>query len=257
MSNKKTVRQNEITVLLRQAPSMRVNELADKLGVSTETIRRDLDEMEVQGVLERTYGGAILHLDQEPGLKERRNLLVAEREAIARQAVKEIQGATHLMIGSGATTVHVARRIAAEMSHLTVIAHSFGVAIELAHNPTITVLMAPGYYIATEGANHGTYTLRFLENFWVDCTIVGASGLSLDGPCDALIEAGEIYTSMLAHASRKILVADKSKFNLRYPARFAGWADIDLLITDESPFGELALTLERHNVSLKIAAAGR
>jgi DeoR/GlpR family transcriptional regulator of sugar metabolism len=239
--------------MLRQAPSMRVNELANALDVTSETIRRDLDELKVQGLIERTYGGAILRLDQEPVLNVRHNLLVREREAIARQTVKEIKGATHLMIGSGATTVHVARYVAAEMSNLTVIAHSFGVALELAHNPTIKVLMAPGLYDATEGANHGGHTIRFLQKFWVDFAILSASGLSMDGPCDALIDAGEVYSTMISRAFQTVLAADQSKFNLKFPARFADWSEIDLLITDEHPAGRPASAIECCSVDVKVS----
>ncbi|BBO89711.1 DeoR/GlpR family DNA-binding transcription regulator [Desulfosarcina ovata] len=253
MANKKTLRQNEIITLLRESPAMRVNELAGTLNVTAETIRRDLDEMTEKGLLERTYGGAILRLEQEPGINVRHSLLVREREAIARQTVKEIKGASHLMIGSGATTVHVARYIAAEMSNLTVIVHSFGVAIELVHNPTIRVLMAPGVYSPTEGANHGEHTLRFLEKFWVDYTIVSASGLSLEGPCDALIDAGEVYATMMSRAFQTVLTADQSKFNLKFPARFAYWGEVDLLVTDARPTDRLATMLERHGVNLRVA----
>lgn len=253
MANKKTLRQNEIVTLLRESPSIRVNELAGALNVTTETIRRDLDELTDKGLLERTYGGAILRMESEPGVNVRHRLLLREREAIARQTVKEIKGATHLMIGSGATTVHIARYIAAEMANLTVIVHSFGVAIELVHNPTIRVLMAPGMYSATEGANHGEHTLRFLEKFWVDCAIVSASGLSLEGPCDALIDAGEVYATMISRAVQTVLAADQSKFNLKFPARFAHWGEIDLLITDARPTDRLAMAIERHGVNLRIA----
>ena len=257
MSNKKALRQNEIVSLLRQFPSLRVNDLAEKLDVTAETIRRDLDEMHEKGLLERTYGGAILHMSQEPGLNVRHNLLVREREAIARQVVNEVKGARHFMIGSGATTVHIARRIAAELSDITVIVHSFGVATELIHNPTITVLMAPGFYSASEGANHGAHTMRFLESFWVDYAILSASGLTPEGPCDALIDAGEVYAKMISRAFCTVIAADKSKFDLKFPARFASWKEVDNLITDQQPADELAVSLARHEVSIKVVVPGR
>lgn len=126
MSTKKQRRQNEIVNLLSQHPALRVNELAEKLGVTPETIRRDLDQMHANGVLERTYGGAILQMSNEPGLNVRHKLLIREREAIAKKVVEEIRSGRHFMIGSGATTVHVARRMAAELTDITVLVHSFG-----------------------------------------------------------------------------------------------------------------------------------
>lgn len=253
MSNKKTRRQDEIIKLLRYVPSIRVNEMAEELHVTAETIRRDLDEMNEKGLLERTHGGAILHMKQEPGLNIRHNMLVREREQIARYTVREIKGAKHLMIGSGATTVHIARRIASDLKNITAIVHSFGVASELSHNPTIDVIMAPGQYDSGEGANHGAYTLDFLENFWVDYAIVGASGLDPEGPCEAQIGAGAVYSRMISRAFRSIIAADKSKYGMKFPSRFAQWKDIDMLIIDEPPTSDLKINLARQGVTVSIA----
>lgn len=250
MASKKERRQNEIINLLRRSPSMRVVDLAEELDVTTETIRRDLDQMHEKGVLERTYGGAILHMSQEPGLNVRHNLLVREREAIAKKVVAEIKGARHFMIGSGATTVHIARHMAAQLTDITVIVHSFGVATELIHNPTIRVLMAPGFYNAEEGANHGAHTLAFLDSFWVDYAILSASGLTMEGPSDALIDAGEVYAKMISRSFKTILAADKSKFNLKFPAQYAQWSQIDFLMSDQTPSGDLAAVLEQYNVKV-------
>lgn len=253
MASKKTLRQEEIINLLRVSPALRIADLAEKLNVTTETIRRDFDEMDQKGLLERTYGGAILRMSSEPGLNVRHSLLVEERESIARAVVQEIKGARHFMIGSGATTVHIARRMAAELRDITVIAHSFGVVTQLVHNPTIRVIMAPGFYHGNEGANHGAYTVDFLDSFWVDYAILGASGLTNDGPCDALVDAGEVYAKMIGTAFQTVIAADKSKFNLKFPAKFAKWKDVDYLVTDQKPPEELLDSLIHNRVALKLA----
>ena len=128
VGSKRERRQREIIGKLSAQPGLRVGELSELLSVSTETIRRDLDDLTGQGLLNRTYGGAILTQGGEPALSQRHGLLVAERSAIALAAVPCLAGAGTLMIGSGATTMHVARRIAMEMTRITVITHSFGVA---------------------------------------------------------------------------------------------------------------------------------
>ncbi|MCB2173819.1 DeoR/GlpR family DNA-binding transcription regulator [bacterium] len=256
MSNKKTRRQSEIVNLLSRSPTMRVNDLAAELQVTGETIRRDLDELHRKGLLERTYGGAILQMKNEPGLNIRHSLLIKEREAIARQVVQEIKGARYFMIGSGATTVHIARRIAAELSNITCIVHSFGVATQLVHNPTIRVVMAPGIYHADEGANHGSHTVRFLQGFWVDYAIISASGLTPEGPSDAEIDAGEVYATMISRAYRSIIAADKSKYGLKFPARFAQWKNIDILISDQQPPDDLAAILDQSGVTFRTALTG-
>lgn len=253
MSTKKSLRQNAILELLRQTPSMRIKELASHLNVTSETIRRDFDDMTKQGLIERTYGGAILHMPRELGVHVRHHLLIKERQAIAKLAVRELEGAQYLMIGSGATTAQVARHIAAQLSDITVIVHSYGVATELSHNPTIRVIMAPGFFGSTEEANHGAYTTEFLEKYWVDYAIIGASGLTSQGACEALIDAGEVYSKMMSRAVQTLIVADTSKFNLKYPARFAKWKDVDALITDGEPDAEIKTALDQNKTRLLIA----
>lgn len=240
MAGKQSARHRRILGELEQRPSLRVSELAARLGVSAETVRRDLDALTTEGLIERTYGGAMRRQSIEPSVTERHNMRIAEREAIARAACERLKGSTHLLIGSGATTVHLARRIAVEMTGLTVICHSFGVATVLSLNPTITVLLAPGIYHAGEGAVHGASTVRYLAGFSADHAVLGASGLTPDGPSDALIEAGEVYATMSSRAEQTMLIADSSKFSLDFPAHWARWEEIATLVTNAAPTGVLA-----------------
>ena len=232
---KKQVRQRRILAELEQRPALRVAELADLLDVSTETVRRDFDELTAQGQVSRTYGGAVRRTSSEPGVSERHQLQVAERQRIARTAPGLLTGAKTLMIGSGATTVHVARRIAVELNNIVAIVHSLGVATTLSLNPTITVIFAPGHYNAGEGSTQGAQTLRFLADFRADWAIIGASGLAIDGPTNALVEEAEVYRAMVAQSDRVMVTADHSKFLARFPARYAEWGQIDTLVTDAAP----------------------
>ncbi|MGV8937366.1 MAG: DeoR/GlpR family DNA-binding transcription regulator [Allorhizobium sp.] len=252
MKKPKSVRQVLILTELDQAPSLRVAELARRLDVSTETIRRDLDEMTEQGLLNRTYGGAVRSLSTEPSVTERHALFVAERERIAKAAVHILKGAQVLMIGSGSTTVHTARRIAVEMKNITVLTHSFGVATVLAINPTIRVIMLPGEYQSTEGATVGAHTVAFLNSFYADFTILGASGLGPDGPCDALLECGAVYTAMVARAARTVVVADHSKHGQLFPARYAPWRDISTVVTDRAPSAALSKCFAENGVEVMV-----
>ncbi|MEM6483315.1 MAG: DeoR/GlpR family DNA-binding transcription regulator [Pseudomonadota bacterium] len=253
MSRNKTTRQKQILMELGQSPSLRVNELARHLSVSAETIRRDLDELKRDGLIDRTYGGAIRRPSAEPALNERLDQLVKERAAIARAAVPYLADARHVMLGSGATTVHVARRMAVEMRDMTVITHSFGVASALALNPTIAVVMVPGRYHASEGALHGAETIQFLHTLNADWAVLGASGLSDAGPSDALLDAGHVYATMLERASRSLVVADASKFNLAFPSAWASWSHVDLLVSDQAPGGALSDGLTEAGVEVRLA----
>ena len=172
---------------------------------------------------------------------------------IARRAVPELAEGKTFMMGSGATTATVARRMAFEMRNITVIAHSFAVATALAQNPTIRILMVPGEYHAGEGAMHGAQAIRFLQDYSADWVILGASALSPDGPSDALIEAGDVYATMLRQSSQNLVVADHSKFDRMATARYARWSDIDTIISDKAPEGPLAKVLDRNEVRLLVS----
>jgi len=251
--SKRERRQKSILHNLATEPTARVKSLAAKLDVTTETIRRDLEELAEQGLIARTYGGAMLRRTEEPALKQRERHLVKEREAIARKTLTRINRGRCFMIGSGATTTAVARRIAFELRDVTVISHSVAVAAALSENPTIQVLMLPGEYHAGEGAMHGAQATRFLQDYTADWAILGASALSPDGPSDALVEASEVYRMMLRQASQNIVVADHSKFDRMAAARYANWTDIDYLATDKKPEGPLAQGLVNGRVELCLA----
>ncbi len=250
MRLRKPDRLRSILSELEQAPALRVGELALRLGVSTETIRRDLGELTGQGLLNRTYGGAIRSAPSEPGVNERHGLHVEARQRIARASIGRLAGARYIVIGSGATTTHVARRIAVEMTNVTVITHAFGVATVLSLNPTITVIVAPGLYHPGEGAMHGAQTLRFLEDFAPDWCVTGASGLAPDGPSDALIEMAEVYSAMVRRSLRRMVVADHSKHGHRFAARYASWDAIDALVTDAAPAGLLGRAIDQTGVEI-------
>lgn len=253
MSKAKVARQTKILAELNNAPSLRIVDLAKMLVVSTETIRRDLDELTREGHLNRTYGGAVRSIATEPPVTERHRLYVAERERIARATVKLIADARILMIGSGSTTVHVARRIATEMKNITVLTHSFGVATVLSINPTIRAIVVPGDYHPTEGAMIGAHAVAFLQQFSADYALLGASGLSEEGASDALIDCSAVYSTMVQRAAKTVVAADHSKFNSTFTSRYASWSQVDHLVTDRAPAGKLLTTLNHYKVALQLA----
>ncbi len=253
MKQEKTARQRQILATLDIAPSLRVAELAQRLNVSTETIRRDLDELTGAGLLNRTYGGAVRALSQEPAVAERHAMFVAERRRIAAATVPLLAGAKVLILGSGSTLVHVAHEVAARLREVLVITHSFGVASALAVNPTIKTLLLPGDYYAAEGTTLGGHTVAFLQTLHADVTVLGASGLTAEGPNDASTESGAVFAAMAARGARTIITADHSKFNRVFTARYAGWREVDTLVTDKAPEGELVWGVEQGGTTVMLS----
>src|ERR1700681_2390643 len=153
---KKSERQTRILGELRASPAIRISGLAGGFGVATETIRRDLDELNQQGMLSRTYGGAAARpFGAEPTLSERYKEYVEERERVGALAARAIKPGQVLMIDAGSTTLHFARRLSAELRDLTVITNSFSIASVLSTNQTISVVVCPGRYDGREGSVFG------------------------------------------------------------------------------------------------------
>lgn len=239
----KSRRQGRIVAQLKATPAMRVHELAALFGVSAETIRRDLTELDARGLVNRTYGGALRPIAFEPGLAEREKLMVAERERIAEAAVKLVRPNDILMIGGGATTLQFARRLAAEADHLTVITHAFSIAQELATNATHKILVLPGQYDGREGLIHGADTIDALQHFHAHKAFLGASGLTSEGPNDAALPAGMIYGAMMRRASETFILADHSKFDSPSLTVYGPWSPQVTLVSDCPPGEGLAAAI--------------
>jgi DeoR/GlpR family transcriptional regulator of sugar metabolism len=241
----KSDRQSRIVAELRASPALRVYELAALLDVSTETIRRDFAELDERGLINRTYGGATRPIAHEPAVAEREMLMIEERQRIASAAVKLIEANDIIMIGGGATTLHVARRIAAEVSSVTVITHAFSIASAIAANPLHKVIMLPGQYDGREGLIHGPDTIDALQRYRAHKAVLGATGLTGEGPSDASIGPGMVYGAMLKRSGETIVVADRTKHNRPSLSVYGAWSPAMTLVTDASPEGELGDALNQ------------
>lgn len=246
-------RHQHIISQLTAAPTLRASELAAALGVSGETIRRDLMELQEHGLINRTYGGASRPFALEPSLTDRRAIMIAEREAIASVVASLVLPNEVLMLGAGATTFHVARRLAARVQDITVITHDFAIAAALGTNSSIRVLCCPGRYNSAEGYVFGTQTIASINSYEANRAIIGATGIGGRGVNDADDEAGAIYGAMAKRAAEAIVVADHTKFEQRALTVFAQWTDIDRLVTDHQPEGALATALREAGTEILVA----
>lgn len=250
--SKKSNRHERILDVLGLDPAKRVNELAYELGVSAETIRRDLAELDADGRIRRTYGGAVRKSSLEPALSERLKLFVAERERIAKSAVGLLEDVESLYIGGGATTLLFARALKTIDRHMTILTASFQVAIELASNPQFDVISLPGNVEIQEGLVHGPETLRFIGEYNVHCAIMGASAVDEIGVSEALPSAAGVYTAMIGQAQQTIVVADHSKLGTQSLKRILRWNENTTLVTDVSPASSILQSLTTKGARVRI-----
>jgi DeoR family transcriptional regulator, glycerol-3-phosphate regulon repressor len=249
----KTVRHEAILAELRASPAVRIVEMAQAHDVSTETIRRDLDELSAAGLINRTYGGAtVAPMSQEPLLDERYRTNQEQRQLLARAVTPLIRNGDTLMIDAGATTIHVARRLAAEFNDLTVVTTSFGVAAALATNPTNRIRMCPGEYDPRDGGVGGPDTLAYLSQFRVLHCLLGASRLNADGPSDVNSGSVAVKRAMIRQAEQTTFVLDHEKLDMAAFERICPLSSLSHLVTDQPPSDALLKALHTANVRLHL-----
>jgi DeoR/GlpR family transcriptional regulator of sugar metabolism len=244
-------RQDRILSELRISTTIRISDLAAELDVSTETIRRDLKEMGQGGLIDRTYGGAVARpFGFEPAWNERFTAMTAERERIGGLAAQLVQPGEVLAIDAGSTTLHFARRLAADLRNLTVITNSFVVAMALAGNPSIKVISCPGHYDPHEGCVTGPDTIAFLGRFNANRAVIGASGITAEGPNEVDSAAAAVKRAMLRRSEERMLLVDHAKFDKPHLEVICPLGDIHRLVSDRAPKRELADALRRANVEV-------
>lgn len=251
--SRKAQRHTLILEALVLNPSLRVHQLAQTLDVSAETVRRDLDELDESGKINRTYGGAVRTQRFEPALSERLQLKVRERQAIARRAAELLENLDALLIGGGSTTLHFARAIRDVEHPMTVITPAYGVAQELAHNPYFEVLCLPGIFDGREGLVCGPEAIKAIERFQVPVAVLGASGVHPDGISEAMLSAGQVYQAIMANSDRVFVLADASKFNKRALMLLGQWQAKHTLVTDTAPPGELQSAITAAGAVVEVA----
>ncbi len=241
---------------VRRSASIRISKLARRIGVAGETIRRDLIELGDAGLINRTYGGATISLvTTEPVISERGLTLVDERARIGRGAAGLIEKGQIVMIDGGSTTYEVARNLSQLKRDLTIITNSTGVASVAGANPTFRVLLCPGTYDSREGSVLGEDTVEFVRRYNADVAIIGASGLSADGPSDMISGAAAVKRAMISRSLSTVLVVTHDKFGRSSLERICGLDDIADIVTDSEPKADLRSAAEQAGTELHVFTA--
>ncbi|EHM02766.1 transcriptional regulator, DeoR family [Acetobacteraceae bacterium AT-5844] len=250
----KAARHAAILEALSTDPTVRISALAEVFGVSTETVRRDIEDLSARGMVRRTYGGAsVSHPASQPRLSERERVLVAERRRIGQSAASLVEEGAVVMLDAGSTTTHFARALAARGVRATLLTNSLDAALAAGASDALRVLVAPGELSAVERGLYGPETAAFLRRFHVDMAVIGASGLTEEGPCEAESRAAWVKRAMLERAPRRLLLVDSSKFGRAFLEQVCPAEQITDLVTEASPPPKLAAALSRHGLQLTIA----
>lgn len=246
-------RQAEILRLLAETGALRINDLAERLDVSLETVRRDVTALVAEGAVTRRHGGIMLPsaVREAPFDRRMRENAVAKR-AIARAAAATIRDGDSVMLDTGSTTSFVAREL---LNHrrLTVVTNSPDIARLLATVNGNAVHMAGGALDSDSGAALGLSAIEFVSRFWVDHAVISAGALHAErGIMDYRLEEAEFARAVLSRGARRMVVCDAGKFERAGLVQVCGWDGIDGLVTDRPPPAEVQAALDRAEVRVSL-----
>ncbi|MEW8977978.1 MAG: DeoR/GlpR family DNA-binding transcription regulator [Symbiobacterium sp.] len=235
-------RKRRILERVRSGGSVTVQDLSQAFGVSESTIRRDLRELEQEGLLERTHGGAVAAdpTRAEPSYAEKSDQNRAEKMAIARVAAGMVHDGASIILDAGTTTLEVARLLK-DRRDLTVVTNSYPIAAELAEAPGVEVIVTGGSVRGTTLALVGPLAERALEQVNVDITFLGTNGIDLErGLTTPTPAEASVKRRMIAAARKVVVVADSTKAGRVAFATVAPVSKMDMLITDRGMDPRLA-----------------
>ncbi|MDJ0391552.1 DeoR/GlpR family DNA-binding transcription regulator [Roseomonas sp. E05] len=245
-----SVRRDQIVELLLRHQRLTVEELAQRLGASQETIRRDLNELGAQNRLRKFHGGAALPDSLGEGAFRLRMVENLEaKRAIARRAAALFAPGEALFIDTGSTTIALAGELA-QHSGLTVITNAASIAHLVSRSGANPTFLLGGEHRHESGQNLGPMALRQIEGFAPAHAVLTVGGLTADGAMDFDLQEAEIARAMIARARQVTLLADASKLGRPALFRLCGLEAVSRLVTDLPPPAVLATALAAAGVEV-------
>ena len=221
-----------IADLVRERGSVRGRDLVEALGVTDETIRRDLARLADQGLVRRAHGGAVaLRPSDETDTSFRLREHADEKLAIGRRAAALVSDGSSIILDSGTTTLSLARSLVGKQD-LVVVTTAVTNAIELVGNPRTTVIMTGGVIRPSTFGASGQLAAATLRGLHVDQTFLAIHSVSVQGGLTyPLFEEVDAKRAMIEAASEVILLADHSKFGRQALVRVAPITAVHRIIT--------------------------
>lgn len=245
-------RKRTIVQLVTERDGCAVAELAEELDFSKATIRRDLRDLEAEGRIERSHGGAVpassVGAERSYGAREVERL--DAKQAIARRAAEELRQGQVACFDAGTTTMEVGRAVAT--ADFVAVTNMPDLATELADRE-VDVKVTGGSLRPRTRALVGPAAERFLGQANFDLVYLGTNALDAGAGLSTPNEdEAAVKSLMVDRAEQVVLVADSSKFGERSFASFADLDAVDVLVTDERPPEGLAAALDEADVRVEV-----
>ncbi|APX17192.1 DeoR/GlpR family DNA-binding transcription regulator [Phaeobacter inhibens] len=228
-----TDRQAAILDLLTRQDRVEVEDLAQRFGVSLQTIRTDLRDLAARGALSRVHGGAVRSSSgASRDYAERRKLNARGKRAMAALAADLIPDNCAITLNIGTSTEQVARALSGHRG-LTVLSNNINIINMMMEDESKELVLVGGAIRQSDGAIVGEDALEFIARYKVDIAVIGASAMDADGAIlDHDPREVSVARAILKNARKRVLVCDGSKFERTAPVRICDISDLDVVITD-------------------------
>jgi DeoR/GlpR family transcriptional regulator of sugar metabolism len=244
-------RRNKILDLLEKEQRITVKELSKELKVSEATLRTDLKDMEKEGFLKRTHGGAVL-TDQEDikfNFSDREKINKEEKHIISTKAEQLIEDNQCILLDASSTALELAKKIKNSTKRLTIVTNGIYTALELRDNPEFIVILIGGILRAGSSALESTISGDILNKINIDIMFTSASGFDYDnGLTDFNMYEVELKKEMVKASNRVVALLDHTKFGKKSIASFAPIEKIDMIISDDQIPDEHLKGLENYKI---------
>jgi len=252
-------RQRQIVEIIRLSGSVIVADLCNRLNVSEMTIRRDLRNLDREGLLRRVHGGAVSNLGRsyEPPYKIRMTRQAEIKKAIGRKAAELIVDGDSIALDVGTTTFEIACALQGKRN-LTIITASLPIANEIVSNLSLTsdirLVLTGGIVRSGELSMIGHIAEQTYSNLHVDKAFIGVGGISLEGGLTEYnLEDTLVKRSLIQNAHQRIVVADSSKIGRTTFTTITQLSMVNTIITDSDIPGEIKKSLQGKGIEILIA----
>jgi len=225
-------RHQRLLDMLREQRSGQLEPLAEAVGVSVSTVRRDLEALEEQGLIERTHGGAVYRGPRHHSIvfNERMGEQVAQKEAIGAHAAALVQPNTTVLLDGGSTVYYAARQITARP--IQVVTCSLSIATLFADDEQVELMLIGGNLYPRSGVMVGPIATRCLHDLHADLLLFSLAGIYEDGCFNQNFAMAEVEQVMIRQAARSVLLMDATKFGRKSLVKVCDVADLEMIVTD-------------------------
>ena len=240
---------------LQRNGSVVITDLAERIQVSSMTIRRDLNAMAEDGMVTLEHGGAVLNNGSlfECNMICKSEINATEKQRIAAKCMEYINEGDSIFLDAGTTPNEVAVLLRGKRN-ISVLTHSLMVANTTANMRNIKLIMCPGEFRENSMAFLGPLTDDFIQHFQIDTLFLSLEGIDLnDGLSVVDVQDGHTKKVLVEKAKRVICIADHSKFNKSFFYKIAPVADVDLVVTDTGLDAATQELFRQNNVPLVLA----